>query len=192
MQKIAIFASGTGTNASKIIEHFASNEEVEIALILSNRPKAYVLKVAENNNIPAKVINRSEFYDSNDIVEELENSEIDFIVLAGFLWLIPSSLINSYPNKIINIHPALLPKYGGKGMYGRFVHEAVFNAKETESGITIHFVNEEYDEGKIVFQAHCLIDPSDGPKEIGKKIQELEHKYYPIIVEKLLRRISIN
>lgn len=192
MNRIAIFASGTGTNAKKIIDHFDDFKEVEVAIILSNKPKAKVLTIAKDHNIPIKIINRTEFYHSDVILDVLNEEKIDLVVLAGFLWLIPENLIKNYTGKIVNIHPALLPKYGGKGMYGMNVHQAVYDRKEKESGISIHYVNENYDEGQIIFQAHCLIDENDQPKDIAKKIQKLEHKYYPFIVEKILSQADNN
>ena len=190
--RIAIFASGTGTNAKKIIEHFEDRDEVEVALVLSNKPKAFVLTMANNLNIPTKIIKRNEFYHSQESLELLRAHKIDLIVLAGFLWLIPENLTRNYNGRIVNIHPALLPKYGGKGMYGMNVHKAVYEAKEKESGITIHYVNENYDEGQIIFQAHCQIDEEDEPIDISKKVQKLEHKYYPFIVDKLLSLANNN
>ena len=187
MYRIAIFASGTGTNASKIIDYFDEDQEVEVALILSNKPNAYVLEVAKNHRIPSKIIERESFYNTDSVVEALKSEEIDLIVLAGFLWLVPNNLVEQFEGRIVNIHPALLPKYGGKGMYGMNVHRAVYEAKESETGISIHYVNNNYDEGKMIFQAHCKIDKADGPEEIAKKVQKLEHKYFPFIVDKVLR-----
>ena len=192
MYRIAIFASGTGTNASKIIDYFDEDQEVEVALILSNKPNAYVLEVAKNHHIPSQIIEKESFYNTDSIVQDLITKEIDLIVLAGFLWLIPKNLVVQFEGRIINIHPALLPKYGGKGMYGMNVHKAVSDAKEKETGISIHYVNNNYDEGKMIFQAHCTIEEEDGPEEIAKKVQKLEHKYFPFIVDKVLRLTKNN
>src|ERR1700753_2115023 len=151
-KRIAIFASGSGSNAQKIMEHFKRNPEAEVVLILTNNPQAYVLQRADNFEIPAHIFTRREFYETDDVIRLLKNLQVDLIVLAGFLWLVPDSLLKAFPNKVINLHPALLPKYGGKGMYGDHVHQAVLDAKEEESGITIHFVDEKFDEGEILHQ----------------------------------------
>ncbi|AYQ34583.1 phosphoribosylglycinamide formyltransferase [Runella sp. SP2] len=185
-KRIAIFASGSGSNAEKIAEHFASDSQVEISLILTNNPQAGVIARARRLHIPVVVFDRTTFYESARIVELLQGQAIDLVVLAGFMMLIPESMVQAFPNKIVNIHPALLPKYGGKGMYGHFVHEAVVAAQETESGITIHYVNERYDEGTIIFQASCPVVSTDTPEDVAKKVQVLEHKYFPEVVEKLL------
>lgn len=185
-KRIAIFASGSGSNAEKIAEHFASDSQVEISLILTNNPQAGVIARARRLHIPVVVFDRITFYESARIVELLQGQAIDLVVLAGFMMLIPESMVQAFPNKIVNIHPALLPKYGGKGMYGHFVHEAVVAAQETESGITIHYVNERYDEGAIIFQASCPVVSTDTPEDVAKKVQVLEHKYFPEVVEKLL------
>lgn len=186
MQRLAIFASGTGSNARRIIEYFQPNPEVQVALIVSNKKEAKVLELAAEYEIPSVLLNRSSFYESEDVLRDLSRHEIDFIILAGFLWLIPPYLIRAFPQRIVNIHPALLPKFGGKGMYGRHVHEAVKAAGETETGITIHFVNERYDEGAIIFQARCSVEPSDTPADIFKKIQELEHRHFPEVIAGLI------
>lgn len=185
-KNIAIFASGTGSNALKIIEHFRNSEVANVVLIVSNNPEAGVLQIAEEKKIPSLIIERKRFYEDG-YREELKKYNIDLIVLAGFLLKIPAVLIQSYPNKIINIHPALLPKFGGKGMYGSKVHEAVINAKEKESGITIHYVDEIYDHGKIIFQAKCSVEENDTAKSLAKKIHALEHSFYPSIIEKVLK-----
>lgn len=188
MRRLAIFASGTGSNAAKIISHFQGIEDIEVSLIVSNRPQAGVLTIAEQAGVPSMIIDRSFFYDSNQLVFELKQRSVDFIVLAGFLWLIPPYLIKAYPRKIVNIHPALLPKYGGKGMYGMHVHRAVKANNEQESGISIHFVNERFDEGAVIFQASCNIDPVDSPEVIREKVLTLEHKYFPPVVEDVIRK----
>jgi phosphoribosylglycinamide formyltransferase-1 len=185
-KKIAVFASGSGTNAQRIFEHFKDHSEIEVSLLFSNKPNAKVLERGKNFNIPSIVFNRDEFYHSEKILNTLLENKIDFIVLAGFLWLIPKNLINAFPNKIVNIHPALLPKYGGKGMYGENVHKAVKLAGESESGITIHLVNNNYDEGDIVVQYHCKLQPNDDEQEIAAKVLKLEHKFYPEVIENLV------
>jgi phosphoribosylglycinamide formyltransferase-1 len=190
MKRIAIFASGSGTNAEKIIQYFDENPNVEVSLIVSNKADAGVLNFAEHYDIPSMIIDREFFYGSNQMLFELNHQSIDCIVLAGFLWLIPPYLIEAFPNKIINIHPALLPKYGGKGMYGHHVHQAVKDAGEAKSGITIHFVNEKYDDGAIVFQATCDVAPDDTPTDIAKKVQKLEHQYFPAIIDQVISRQS--
>ena len=183
---IAIFASGNGSNAEKIIEHFQNHSKIKIALVLSNKKEAFVLQRAEKHNIPTFTFTLSELNQTNKVIEKLNDYNIGFIVLAGFMVKIPNLLIKAYSGRIINIHPALLPKYGGKGMYGAHVHQAVINAKEQESGITIHYVNEHYDEGQIIFQAKCKISPNDTPESLAQKIHELEHTYYPQITEKVI------
>ena len=192
MKGIAIFASGAGSNAEKIIEYFnrsgadVNSKTAGIKLIVSNKPGAGVLKIADVNNIPSLIIVKEKFLTGSGYVEELKAAGIDLIVLAGFLWKIPVSLIQSFPKKIINIHPALLPNYGGKGMYGRHVHEAVLANKEKESGITIHYVDEVYDHGDIIFQARCPVETGDTPDMLARRIHELEHKHYPATIEKIL------
>ena len=195
MKGIAIFASGAGSNAEKIIEHFASppapllaERGVKVCMVVSNKPQAGVLKIAEANNIPALIIEKEKFFRGNGYTDELKAVGIDFIVLAGFLWKIPTALIKAYPKKIVNIHPALLPKYGGKGMYGRFVHEAVIAHQEKQSGITIHYVDEVYDHGDIIFQAQCPVFTDDTPEVLAQRIHLLEHQHYPEIIEKIITR----
>lgn len=190
MVKLAIFASGAGSNAAKIIEHFADNKAVIINLIVSNKKEAGVLGIAAAANIDTLIINRSGFYETAECVNELKKRGINFIVLAGFLWKIPTSLIEAFPNRIINIHPALLPNYGGKGMYGNFVHEAVIAAGEKESGITIHYVDAHYDEGDIIFQAKCNIEATDTPASLATKIHALEHAHFPTVIEELLKKLA--
>ena len=186
MNNLALFASGSGTNVQNIIEYFKQNELINIQCILSNRKDAYVLERAKKFNIRHFTFSRDEFYNSNRVTDYLKSNQVNFIVLAGFLWLVPDNLIRQYPGHIINIHPALLPKYGGKGMYGMKVHEAVLANKEKESGITIHYVNERYDEGSIIFQAKCTINPSDTPETLASKVHELEYTYYPKAIEQLV------
>ena len=191
VKNIAILASGAGSNAQKILEHFSDRMDIAVRLIVSNKPEAGVLNIAKVASIDTFVVTRDSFYTKTDLLVELDKHNIDFIVLAGFLWLIPPYLIQHYPERIINIHPALLPKYGGKGMYGHFVHEAVHLAKDTHSGITIHYVNEKYDEGSIVFQERCEILPSDQPEDIAKKVQVLEHSYYPTVIDQLVSSLPL-
>lgn len=184
--QIAIFASGAGSNAQKIIEYFKGHKKVIVALIVCNKPGAGVLNIATNNNIPILLIEKEKFFRGNAYLDDLKQYSIDFIVLAGFLWKIPSLLIGTYPNKIINIHPALLPQYGGKGMYGHFVHDAVIAAKEKESGITIHLVDELYDHGSAVFQVKCAVEETDTPDTLAQKIHLLEHAHFPAQIEKVI------
>lgn len=189
-KRIAIFASGSGSNAQKIMEHFKNNEEAEVTLVLTNNPEAYVLQRADNFEIPTHIFDRSEFRDTDEIVSLLRNLEIDLIVLAGFLWLIPKNLIEAFPNRIINIHPSLLPAYGGKGMYGDHVHKSVLSNKETESGITIHYVNERFDDGEIIYQGRFKIEPTDDLEMVKFKGQQLEHTHFPRVVENLLKKMK--
>jgi phosphoribosylglycinamide formyltransferase 1 len=191
VKNIAILASGAGSNAQKILEHFSDRKDIAVRLIVSNKQEAGVLNIAKVASIDTFIVTRDSFYTRTDLLVELDKRNIDFIVLAGFLWLIPPYLIQHYPDRIINIHPALLPKYGGKGMYGHFVHEAVHLAKETHSGITIHYVNEKYDEGSIVFQERCEILPSDQPEDIARKVQVLEHSYYPTVIDQLVSSLPV-
>jgi phosphoribosylglycinamide formyltransferase 1 len=181
MKNIAIFASGGGSNALKIIEHFHESEDIKVALVISNRSDAGVLSIAAAYGIPFLVIEKKYFHNSQTFLEDLKSVDIQYIVLAGFLLLVPDYLVKAFP--IVNIHPALLPKYGGKGMHGQHVHEAVKAANETESGITIHVVNERYDEGEILFQATCQLLPEDTATDIGRKVLALEHAHFPRIIE---------
>ncbi len=189
MKRIAIFASGSGSNAQKILEHFKKNSEVEVSIILSNNPDAFVLQRADNFEIPTYIFGRSELYTTDAVLMALKNLNIDLIVLAGFLWLIPENILAAYPNRIINIHPSLLPKFGGKNMFGDRVHKAVLTAGETESGITIHFVNDKFDEGEIIYQSSYKIEPTDTLENLKFKGQQLEHLHYPRIVENLLKKL---
>lgn len=185
-KRIAIFASGTGTNALNIIRYFKTSSTGEVVLVLSNKRHAKVLEKAECEDIKSLYFDKASLYESGKVLDLLENYEIDLIVLAGFLLKFPNHIIKEFPRKVINIHPALLPKYGGKGMYGRFVHEAVIANGEEESGITIHFVNSEYDEGTIIFQASIPVLPQDSPESLASRIHELEHKHFPKVIENLL------
>lgn len=186
MRNIAVFASGAGSNAQKIIDHFRGHPSIRVALIVCNKPGAGVLSIAEKEHIPYILIEKEKFFRGNAYVDELKAVGIGFIVLAGFLWKIPDALIAAYPLHIINIHPALLPKYGGKGMYGNFVHEAVIAARESESGITIHYVDGHYDNGDIIFQARCRVTSDDTPESLAERIHGLEHKYYPEVIEEVV------
>ncbi|MHA4843098.1 phosphoribosylglycinamide formyltransferase [Flavitalea antarctica] len=186
MKNIAVFASGTGSNAKRLIEHFLNSSLARVTLIVCNKPGAGVLEIARQHEVPAIIIDRERFFHGDAYVPELISKNIDFIVLAGFLWKIPSALIAAFPDKIVNIHPALLPKYGGKGMYGSKVHEAVIAAGDQESGISIHFVNEVYDEGRIIFQATCPVGKDDTAETLADRIHALEHYHFPRVVEKLL------
>ena len=188
VKRIAIFASGSGSNAQKIIEYFADNKNIIVDSVWTNNPSAYVLERAKKCGIDSFIFSREEFKNTLFVVEKLKNRNINLIVLAGFLWLIPSNLIQNF--RIINIHPALLPKYGGKGMYGMNVHQAVVENKEIESGISIHFVNEKYDEGEIIFQAVCPVIPSDSPEDVAEKVHQLEYKHFPEVIEKVLINTS--
>lgn len=190
MKQLAIFASGTGSNAEKIIAFFKSHQEITVRLIVSNKPEAGVIKIAADANIPVMLIEKEQFFRGNGYVDELQHAGIDFIVLAGFLWKIPQPLIDVYRNKIINIHPALLPKYGGKGMYGRKVHEAVIAAREKESGITIHYVDEHYDSGDVIFQATCPVTAEDTPDTLANKIHDLEYENFARVVEVCVARMD--
>lgn len=187
MHHLAIFASGAGSNARKIIEHFQESPDIKVALVVSNKKDAGVLDIAEAHGIPVQVIGRQMFYETEDLLTVLKQHQVDFIVLAGFLWLIPPYLVRAFQRRMVNIHPALLPKYGGKGMYGMHVHEAVRTAGEKQTGITIHYVNEHYDEGDIVFQASCPVTPEDSPTDIARKVHALEHAHFPKVIESLIR-----
>jgi phosphoribosylglycinamide formyltransferase-1 len=188
MKRIALFASGAGSNAENIIRYFSNSRELEFPVIISNRSDAGVLERAEKLSIPSFVFKKNDFEDG-EVLKFLQDSAIDFIVLAGFLLKIPDNLLKAYPNKIINIHPALLPEFGGKGMYGSHVHEAVVAAGEKESGITIHFVNENYDEGQIIFQARCSVLPSDSPDDVADKVHALEYEHFPRVIGEVALRI---
>jgi phosphoribosylglycinamide formyltransferase-1 len=190
VKKIAVFASGAGSNAEKIIERFASHQTIQVALIVCNKPGAGVLKVTAFKNIPSLFIEKEKFFQGDAYIKELKEKEIDFIVLAGFLWKIPAALIKAFPGSIINIHPALLPKYGGKGMYGQYVHQAVIDNKETESGITIHYVDEVYDNGKTIFQATCPVYSGDTASLLAQRIAALEHLHYPKVIERVISGID--
>lgn len=187
-KNIAIFASGSGTNAENIIGYFKENDSVRVSLVLSNKSDAYVLERAARWGVPSAVLSKDDWRVGEKVLDLLKQHAIDFIVLAGFLIRVPDVLLHAYPDKIINIHPSLLPKFGGKGMYGDRVHEAVVAASETESGITIHYINEHYDEGNILFQAKCSVLPEDLPTDVAQKVHALEYKYYPAIICEVLNK----
>lgn len=185
MSNIAIFASGSGTNAERIASYFKKNPNIHVALIATENPNAFVLERATMLGIPTFIFTQKEL-NEGVVLDRLLHDRIDFVVLAGFLKMIPAHIIKTYPNRIVNIHPALLPRFGGKGMYGERVHRAVIEAGDTESGITIHYVNENYDEGGIIFQARCPVLPSDTPETLAKRIHELEYMHYPAVIEQLV------
>ena len=190
--RIAIFASGTGTNAQKIIDHFRYSKHTRVVLIVCNKPNAGVIAIAEREHIPFILLDKEKFFRGDGYIKELKENEIHLVVLAGFLWKIPDSLIHAYPSRIINIHPALLPKYGGKGMYGQFVHEAVLAHHEKESGITIHYVDGHYDNGDIIFQATCPVLESDTPASLAERIHKLEHEHYSRVIEELIKKRAVH
>jgi phosphoribosylglycinamide formyltransferase 1 len=189
MRNIAIFASGTGTNAENIIKFFSTKNTAKVSMVLSNRREALVLKRAANLSISAVFFDRSDFYVTDKVLGHLLNNKIDFIVLSGFLWLVPQNILSIYNRRIINIHPALLPDYGGKGMYGEKVHRSVIENHEKESGITIHYVNQQYDAGDIIFQVRCAIEESETPESLAAKIHLLEYKHYPEVIEQMVREL---
>lgn len=196
MPRIALFASGSGSNAEEITRHFATHPDVQVTLILTNNPQAGVIDRSRRGfgcgqHVPVVVFDRPAFRETDRIVQLLQAQRIDLIVLAGFMWLVPVSLVQAFPGRIVNIHPALLPKFGGKGMFGHHVHEAVVAAGETESGITIHFVNEHYDEGQIIFQARCPVTPTDSPDEVAAKVHALEYAHYPRVVGEVLATLPL-
>lgn len=190
MANIAIFASGTGTNARKIIEYFKKNANIHVVLVVSNKATAPVLDMADEYGIEKMVISRRSFYDTEELLPALREKKVHLIVLAGFLWLIPEYLVRAYDKRMVNIHPALLPKYGGEGMYGMHVHRAVKAAGDPVSGITIHYVNERYDEGSILFQASCPVGPEDEPEDIARKVQQLEHRHFASVIEELAGKLD--
>jgi len=184
--RLAIFGSGGGSNAEAIIQYFKNHPSIEVALIATNRKNAFILERAKKHNIPSLYLKKSSFYNQDETVLELQSLQIHWIILAGFLWLIPKKLIQAYPSKIINIHPALLPKYGGPGMYGKHVHTAVHAAKDSASGMSIHYVNENYDEGAIIAQFKTTLDAEDTPKDIAAKVLKLEHAHYASVIERTI------
>lgn len=191
MKKITIFASGSGSNAENIILYFEKNQEIRVDSVFCNVADAFVLERAKKHNIPVYVFNKEEMRNPDKLLKQLQDRGIDFIILAGFLWLLPECIISAYQNRIINIHPALLPNYGGKGMYGMRVHESVISAKEKQSGITIHYVNDHYDEGTTIFQAKCDITPNDTPETLATKIHALEYAHFPQVIEEVVGNLKI-
>jgi len=187
-KKIIVFASGSGTNAENIIRYFQDSEFAEVSLVLSNNQTAKVLERAHKLNVIALHFDKTAFYNTNDVLHILEDTQPDLIVLAGFLWLFPKKILEKFPKKVINLHPALLPKFGGKGMYGKHVHQAVLDTNEKETGITIHYVNENYDEGQVIFQKAFPVEPKDTVKSIAEKIHELEYRHFPKVIEDLLEK----
>ncbi len=185
--RLAVFASGSGTNAENLIEHFNKSFDKQVVLVLSNNPGAYVIRRAVRLGVPARVFSREDLKEGR-VLALLREYSVDFVVLAGFLWLVPPDIIGAYRNRIVNIHPALLPGYGGKGMYGHHVHEAVLASGDKESGITIHYVNEKYDSGDIIFQARCPVMPDDTPESLQERVHALEYEHFPRVVEMLLDR----
>lgn len=190
MKKIAIFASGSGSNAENIIQYFLSKPEISVDSVFCNVAEAYVLKRAEKYNIPTFLFNREDLKTQEKVLQILQERQIDFIVLAGFLWLMPSFIVSAFPNRIINIHPALLPHHGGKGMYGMKVHEAVIAAGEKESGITIHYINNQYDKGDPIFQARCPVEAGETPESLAKKVHALEYAHFPRVIEEILQNLK--
>ncbi|MBI9060741.1 MAG: phosphoribosylglycinamide formyltransferase [Marinilabiliaceae bacterium] len=186
MKKIVLFASGSGSNVENIVNFFAEKDEVEISLVLTNNPKAYVIERCRQLGVVCQVFGRKEFRETGSVLEQLQGIAPDLIVLAGFLWLVPREIVKAFPRRIINIHPALLPKYGGKGMYGLHVHQAVVDNQETETGITIHYVDENYDEGDVILQTTCKVEPEDSADDVARKIHQLEYEHFPKVVESLL------
>ena len=188
IHKIAILVSGAGTNAINIIEYFEKNSIADVTLVISNKTDALAVEKAQNKGVRTIVFNNESFKKNGKVLDYLRSQSIDFIVLAGFLMKIPNDIIHAYPNKIVNLHPSLLPKYGGKGMYGKYVHRAVIEAQESESGISIHFVNEEYDEGAIIFQAKVSVEKGDSVEVLAQKIQQLEHRFFPKVIEQIISK----
>lgn len=186
MQYLTLFASGTGSNAKKIISYFRDHDRIRVGLLVSNKPQAKVLEMAGEEGISTHIIDRYTFYETKDILGVLAQHRTDWIILAGFLWLIPTYLVEAYGGRMLNIHPALLPAYGGKGMFGMHVHRAVKADGSGKTGITIHQVNERYDEGRIVFQAECLVEPEDTPETIARKVQLLEHQHFAPVIERTI------
>ncbi len=186
MNRLAIFASGSGTNAENIIRYFQNKPHIKVSCVCTNRADAYVAERVRPYGVPVLVFSRQDFYETHRVIDYLEENKIDWVILAGFLWLIPDNLVKRYSFHIINIHPALLPKYGGKGMYGASVHKAVIGNREKQSGITIHFVNNEYDKGNIIYQVTCDIDPADTPDTLASKVHALEYEHFPRVIEEVV------
>jgi len=190
LKHITIFASGAGSNASRIIDYFSNSAHGRVSLVVCNKPGAGVISIAEKAGIPVLMIEKDRFFRGDGYLPEIQQAGTSLLVLAGFLWKVPQTLINAFPRRIINIHPALLPKYGGRGMYGQYVHESVLNAGEMESGITIHYVDEHYDNGDIIFQTACPVLDSDSAESLAQRIHQLEHLHYPMVIDGLLQDLS--
>lgn len=186
MHELAIFASGSGTNAENIIKYFWNKQQISVSCICCNNPDAFIIQRAKKYNIDVLTFSKEDFYNSTKVIDYLRGHNINWIILAGFLWLVPEYLIDAFQSRILNIHPALLPKYGGKGMYGVRVHQAVIDNNEKQSGITIHVIDREYDKGKIVFQDTCPVLPEDTPESLAKRVHQLEYEHYPKVIEKML------
>lgn len=189
MKNIAILASGSGTNAEKIIQHFREHPQIRVSAVFCNKPGAGVIARAERCGVPVILFNKEDFTENDSVLKRLKELKTDLVVLAGFLWLIPAKMVTAFEGRIINIHPALLPKYGGKGFYGNRVHRAVLESGDRESGITIHYVNEHFDEGKIIFQARCPVQSNDTPETLAERIHGLEHRYFPGVIEEVISRL---
>lgn len=185
--RLAILGSGNGTNAQQITEYFAGRQDVEVACIIYNKKDAYIAERARNLGVEARYFGRKDFYETSAVLDYMRAKQVDWVILAGFLWLMPEAILKAYPNHVINIHPALLPAYGGKGMYGHHVHEAVVANHETESGITIHIVDEHYDRGTTLFQARCAVTPDDTPDTLAAKIHLLEKEYFPQVIDRTIK-----
>ena len=190
MKHIAVFASGEGSNAQQLIDYFKTNGTARVSLVVTNNPKANVLDRAKNAKVASILIHKKNFNETTYLLDELKKHKIDFIALAGFLWLLPSYLTKAYPNKILNIHPALLPKYGGKGMYGAHVHESVIANKDSQSGISIHYVNEKYDDGQLILQIKCKVNSEDTVESLARKIHQLEYCHYAAAIEKIISEMQ--
>lgn len=190
MKNIAILASGSGSNAENIAKYFEGSDYARVSFIIANNPEAYVLERAKKLGIEAAVVTKQQFMEADSIIAMLKERNIDFVVLAGFLLLVPQKLIQAYPGKIVNIHPALLPKHGGKGMYGDRVHKAVVECGDSESGITIHLIDEQYDKGTTFFQAKCPVLPSDTPDDVAAKVHALEYEHFPHVIEEIMHTLD--
>lgn len=187
LKHLTIFASGAGSNAEQIIHYFKNSTLAKVNLVVCNKPEAGVITIAKKEAIPVLLVEKERFFKGDVYLPELQNAKTDLLILAGFLWKLPATLIQAFPKKIINIHPALLPKYGGKGMYGQYVHQSVLHAGEMESGITIHYVDEQYDKGAVIFQTACPVAADDTPETLAQRIHQLEHNYYPQVIEDVLK-----
>ena len=188
-KKLAIFASGSGSNAENICNYFADSSDIEVVLICTNKRDSFIVNRANKLNIPVYIFTKYELNNFTDLHKKLQSIDVDFVILAGFLLKLPTIMVDNYPNRIINIHPSLLPKYGGKGMYGNNIHKAVIENKETESGVSIHFVNQNYDEGEIILQEKCVISSNETVETLIQKIHKLEHNYFPVAIDKIVKKL---